>query len=193
MHHRESGHDKLLGRVSAMALLGHEVALRDRITVRGRWSYVCRHADGQVSWEDTIENTVVTVGKNSILDSSRAGSAYTAADYMGLISSSGYSSISAADTMASHAGWTEATSYSGNRKTCAYSAASAGAIALSAGLVFTFTGTDTIKGGFVVGASGASATVSNTGGKLISAGLFTGGDRAVLNADTLTVSLQYSL
>ena len=52
--------------------------------------------------------------------------------------------------------------------------------------------TDTIKGTFLLIRSGAgtapSTTVGNTNGALLSAGLFSGGDRAVINGDTLNVS-----
>ena len=158
----------------------------------------CVKPDGEIRWEDEFPNTVVTVGKNLILDQAFAGSAYTAAEYMGLISSASYSAISAADTMASHSGWLEAGSanaptFSGTRGTCAWSAASAGAKALSAALGFSITGTGTIKGAFLVGGSGASSAIANTSGTLISAGLFTGGDRAVLNGDTVNVSWSISI
>lgn len=144
--------------------------------------------------EDHFPNTVLTAGKNFALDSFLAGSSYTAAWYLGLISSASYSAISAADTAASHAGWLEAgaanaPTYSGNRKTAAWSSASGGSKALSAGLVFTFTGAGTVKGGFL----GTTNTVDATTGTWYSAGLFTGGDRVVASSDTLTVSYSASL
>jgi hypothetical protein len=155
--------------------------------------------DGQVIWRDTIENTVVTVGKNLALDTYLAGSGYTVVGpFMGLISSVSFSAIAAGDTMASHAGWTEAgganaPTYTAPRKTAAWSAASGGSKALSAALSFAITGTGTVKGAFLVFGSGAVNTIDNTAGTLYSAGLFTGGDRAVLNGDTLNVSYTASL
>lgn len=190
--------DKLhaLTSVSAAALMGGK--LGDNLKVKGRYVFECRDKDGNLKWTDTIENTVVTVGKNLILDQSLAGSAYTAAEYLGLISSASYSAISAADTMASHAGWLEsgganAPTMSSTRGSAAWSAASAGSKALSAALGFNITGTGTIKGGFMVGGSGASATVGNTGGTLISAGLFTGGDRSVITGDVVNVSYSMAI
>lgn len=142
---------------------------------------------------EEYKNTVVTVGKDFVLDTVLAGSTYTATSYMGLISSVSYSAINSADTMASHAGWTEAgptnaPEYTGNRKTNAWNSASAGAKALSSNHVYAMTATGTVKGSFVVIGSGASATKDNTGGTLLSAGLFSGGDRSVSNGSTLTVS-----
>jgi hypothetical protein len=155
--------------------------------------------DGAVIWEDEFPNTVVTVGKNLALDTYLAGSSYSVTGpYMGLISSTSYSAIAAGDTMSSHAGWLEAGSgnaptYSGNRKTAVFSAASSGSKALSSALSFSITGTGTVKGAFLVFGSGASATVENTSGTLYSAGLFSGGDRAVINGDTLSVTYTASL
>jgi len=100
--------------------------------------------------------------------------------------------------MSSHTGWLEAgganaPTYSGNRKTCAWSAASAGAKALSSALGFAITGTGTIKGCFILFGSGALNTKDDTSGTLYSAGLFTGGDRSVISGDTVNVSYSTSL
>ncbi len=155
--------------------------------------------EGRRIWTDVFHNTVCTIGKNVALDAFLAGAAYTVTGpFMGLISSTGYSAISAADTMASHAGWTEAgnanaPTYTAPRKTCAWSAASSGSKSLSAGLTFTFTGTGTVKGAFLCYGTGAVSTVDNTSGTLLSAGLFTGGDRAVVATDTLTISYSLAL
>jgi hypothetical protein len=165
----------------------------------GRYEIECIGADGKLKWRDTIENVVVTVGKNLMLDTALAGSAYTVTGpFVGLISSVSYSAVSAADTMASHAGWLEAggsnaPTYSGTRKTAAWLAASAGAKALSAASSFAITGSGTVKGAFVVFGSGAVNTVASTAGTLWSAGTFSAGDKAVVNTDTLNISYSTSL
>lgn len=139
-------------------------------------------------WADEVHNLVPTVGKNHLLDQWLAGSAYTAAWYMGLTSTG--ASYNAADTMGSHAGWTESTAYSNaNRITCAFSAASAGAKALSSALAFNINGTATIAGAFIASVN----TKGGTTGTLGSASNFTGGDRAVSNGDTLSVSGSWSV
>jgi hypothetical protein len=66
-------------------------------------------------------------------------------------------------------------------------------LALSAALSFAITATDTISGAFLVFGSGAVSTVSSTAGTLYSAGTFSGGNRSVLNGDTLNVSYTASL
>lgn len=148
----------------------------------------------EVKHEEDFSNLVVTVGKNFALDTILAGSAYTAAWYMGLVSLVTFTGIVAADTMASHAGWLEAggataPTYSGTRKTTAWAAAATGSKALSTGLVFTFTGAGTVKGCFL----NTVATVDGTLGTLLSAGLFTGGDQPVVSTNTLTVTYTLSL
>ena len=90
------------------ARLARSGQVAEQLLIRGVFVAECFGADGQLKWRDEFRNTVVTVGKNLILDQALAGSAYTAAEFLGLISSASYSSISAADTMASHSGWLEA-------------------------------------------------------------------------------------
>jgi hypothetical protein len=195
----KSARELLLASVGMVAALGISAQVAEASIVKGTYHVECVGADGQVKWTDVAYNTVVTVGKNLILDQALAGSAYTVVGpYMMLISSASYSSISAADTMASHAGWleagaTNAPTYTSPRKTCVWSSASAGSKALSAALAFAITGTGTIKGCAIVAGTGALTTIDNTAGTLVSAGLFTGGDRAVLSGDTVNVSYSMAL
>ena len=173
--------------------------LGEQAEAHGRYEIECIGADGEIKWREVIDNVVCTAGKNLMLDTAFAGAAYTVTGpYMGLISSTSYSAVAAGDTMASHAGWLEAgganaPTYTGNRKTAVWSAASAGSVALSAALSFAITGTGTVKGAFLCYGSGASATKDNTGGTLWSAGTFTTGDKAVVNGDTLNCNYSSSL
>jgi len=171
----------------------------DEMEIHGTYEVECVDADGNVKWTDKIYNTVVTVGKNLALDTFLAGSSYTVVGpFMGLISSVSFSTIAAADTMSSHAGWTEAgnanaPTYTAPRKTAAWSAASAGSKSLSGALSFAITSTGTVKGCFIVYGSGALSTIDNTAGTLFSAGLFASGDKAVGNGDTINVSYTASM
>lgn len=190
-----TGHgEKATAIAVAMATLGFHNGLGEHCEARGVYDAVCCDADGNVLWRDSFPNVVTTQGKNDALDKYLAGSSYTAAFYLGLISSTSYTAVNAADTAASHSGWLEAgaantPTYSGNRKTAAWSAASAGSKALSAGLAFTFTGSGTVKGAFL----STVATVDATTGVLYSAGLFTGGDQPVVSTNVLTVTYTASL
>jgi hypothetical protein len=181
---------RLLGIAMAWDKIGKERLVE-------RFLEQARELPHQIVWEDTIHNTVCTAGKNLALDTFLAGSSYTVVGpYIGLISSTSYSAIAAGDTQASHSGWLEAgnanaPTYTSPRKTAAWSAASAGSKALSSNASFAITGSGTVKGAFMIYGSGALTTIDNTAGTLLSAGLFTGGDKVVANLDTLNVS--YSL
>ena len=171
----------------------------DHCDAQGIYTVECFDKDGKLKWSDTIHNLVATVGKNLALDTYLAGAAYTVVGpFLGLISSVSYMAVAAADTMASHAGWVEAgtanaPTYTAPRKTAVWAAASAGSKSLSAALSFAITGSGTIKGCFMVFGTGALSTIDNTAGTLYSAGLFTGGDKVVVNTDTVNVSYSTSL
>lgn len=172
--------------------------------LRGHFEMVCRDSEGNVLWTEEFDNLLTQIGKALLLDQGLAGSTYTATEYMGLISSVSFSAVSGGDTMSSHAGWLEAgttnvPTYSGNRLTAAWSAASvSGASAysatkqLSAGLIFTFTGSGTVQGAFLVGGSGAANTIMGTGGTLFAAGTFTT-PQPVVATNTLTVTYSVTL
>jgi hypothetical protein len=173
--------------------------LGEEADAHGRYEIECRGPDGELKWREVIDNVVATVGKNLALDTFLAGAAYTVTGpFMGLISSTSYTAVSAGDTMASHAGWleaggTNAPTYSGNRKTAVWAAAASGSKALSAALSFAITSSGTIKGAFLCYGPGALNTKDNTSGVLWSAGTFSTGDKAVVNGDTLNVNYSTSL
>lgn len=173
----------------------------------GVYVFECFGPDGRLKWRDTIENLVVTEGKNAALTHFLKGSSYTAAQVLGLIESTGYSAIAAGNTAAAITavgggspanGWNEApVSVVAARGTPAFGTASAGALATSAAVSFSILALRTIRGAFLLCRSAAgtapATTVGGTAGALYSAGLFTGGDRAVDNGDTLNVSYTASL
>jgi hypothetical protein len=176
--------------------------LSDMLDPKGRFEFECVGPDGKVKWSDTIDNVVVTEGKNLAFNTIFAGSSYTpTGPYMGLISSVGYSATAAGDTglqINGTNGWKEAgganaPTYTGNRKTCVWSSASAGAIALSAALSFAITGIGTIEGAFILYGSTAIATKDDAHGTIWSGGVFAGGTRAVLSGDTVNVSYSVSM
>ena len=163
----------------------------------GTYTFECRDGDGNLKWTDTVENLVTTVGKNLALDTILAGSAYTAACFIGLINTNASAAV-IGDTMTSHAGWLEvgtanAPAYTAPRKTPAWSAAAAGSKASSSIGAFAFTSGGTVGGCFLVFGSGAVSTIDSTAGVLYSAGAFTGGSKVVATSDTLTVTYTASL
>lgn len=177
--------------------------MKETNKISGKYVAKCFDKDGNLKWEDTIDNVVTDVGANLLLDGA-LGAVQNTAYFLGLISSVGYTGIPVvADTMASHASgghvWVEAgngsnyplwsTPGSDARATLTWSAAGSRAKAIASAASFIFAGTGgTIKGCFIVTGSGAVATNASTAGTLLSAGVFTGGDKVVQVADTLAVS-----
>lgn len=196
----KSTRELLMASAVASAMVFSQNAVAEDLMVAGVWHVTCHDKDGNLKWEDTVKNTVMTAGKNHLLDNYLNQGAFTQVGPMlGMISSVSYSAISAADTSASHAGWLEAgsanaptwsTPASGARinVNALMSAASAGSKALSAAQAFTMSGTGTLKGVAMWLGSGAVTTNASTAGTLFSAGLFTGGDRAVIATDVVNVS-----
>jgi len=77
---------------------------------------------GTELWREEIGNLVPSAALDAGLDSIYGGTGFTA--YVALVS--GTPTFAAADTLASHSGWTEATNYSGNRPAVTWAAASGG-------------------------------------------------------------------
>lgn len=173
------------------AAVGRGSAATEGVKASGRYRVECFDANGNPKWSEDISNIVTTVGKNDALDKYLAGSAYTAAFYLGLISATSYTSVPViGDTMASHATWAEDQNYSqAARPTAAWAAAASGSKALSSAAVFSVNASTTIKGCFLTTVN----TKGGTTGILYSAGLFTGGDKVVASGDTLNVSYTASM
>lgn len=171
--------------------IGRNSGAVEQANATGHYVVECFDAEGNLRWSDSFDNLVTTVGKNDALDKYLAGSAYTAAWYLGLISATGYGAGPAAgDTATSHGGWTEDQGYSqAARPTAAWAAASGGSKALSSAAVYSINANTTIKGCFLI----SNSTKGGTSGILYSAGLFTGGDKVVQNGDTLNVSYTASM
>jgi len=168
--------------------------LASQATAGGVYTVQCFDKDGNLKWEDKSHNLVVNQGLKDMNDKYFSGSGYTAAWYVGLITgpASG-TSFAAGDTLASHAGWTEFSDYSGARKTAVFAAATLAdpsVITNSASPAsFSITG----AGGVVAGAFLASVD-SGTSGILFSESDFQApGDRTVVSGDTLNITYTFSL
>jgi hypothetical protein len=168
--------------------------LTSRMAAGGVYTVQCFDKDGKLKWEDKSHNLVVNQGLKDMNDKYFAGSGYTAAWYIGLITgpSSG-TTLSATDTLASHAGWTEFTNYAGSRKAAVFAAATLAdpsVITNSASPAsFSISG----AGGVVAGAFLASVN-SGTSGILFSESDFQApGDRTVVSGDTLNITYAFSL
>ena len=160
----------------------------------GVYKVVCHDADGNFKWEESTHNLVVNQGLQDMNTKYFKGSAYTAAWYLGLVTGPGSgTTFAAADTLASHSGWTEFTNYSGSRKAVTFGTATTADPSVidnsASPSQFTISG----AGGVVAGAFLCSVA-SGTSGVLFSASDFQSpGDRTVVSGDTLTVTYTFSL
>ncbi len=157
--------------------------------IGGRFEVECYRSDGSLRWKDTIKNAVTTAGLNNCIDRYLGATAKSTAWHVGLIRDDNYSALAAGDTMASHAGWEEGDEYDEwtagrtGRATLTLAGASGGVDSNTASRAeFTISATQTMKGAFI------TDTLKASTGTLFCTGLFTGGDRAVEDGDTLRVT-----
>jgi hypothetical protein len=147
-------------------------------------------SDGTVKARQKIRNGITNGGKDDILDVYFSDGSQTAASswYIGLIDNSGYSTVAAADTMSSHAGWNEFTTYSeANRVAWGPGAPSSQSISNATPATFNINGSGTVKGVFVV----TNNTKSGTSGTLWATALFSA-DVPVSNGDQLKITYTVS-
>ena len=159
----------------------------------GVYHVQCFDKDGNLKWEDKAHNLVVNQGLKDMNDKYFSGAAYTAAWYLGLVTGPGSgTTFAAGDTLASHAGWTEFTNYSGNRGAVTFGAATTAdpsVITNPSPVQFTITG----AGGTVAGAFLASVATGTAGILFSESDFQSPGDRAVVAGDVLNVTYQFSL
>jgi hypothetical protein len=173
--------------VTATAVMG--TSNQDRVGLGGVFTVTCFDADGNQKWVEDFHNLVVNVGLKFINDTVFSGSSYTAAWYIGLVNDP--ATYDATDTMTSHAGWTENTSYSQSaRPTLSFGSASNAdpSIITASAAVFSMNSSGTIAGAFV----STDNTKGGTGGTLLSAGDFVGIARPFTSGDTLNVTYSFS-
>ena len=172
---------KSVDKVGACVLLGG--ATTSAAGGAGVFTIQCFGQDGKMKWEEKNPNLVVNVGLKDMNAKYFSGSAYTAAWYVGLITGPGSgTTIAAADTLSSHAGWTEYSAYTGNRQAVTF-----GTATTADPSVIDNSGA---PNAFIITAPGGTGTV----GTLFSASDFQSpGDRAVVAGDTLNVTYTFSL
>ena len=149
--------------------------------------YNVRHYNrvtGETYYDESFENLIVSAGLTYLAGVALLSTTQITSWFLGLTSSA--PTIAAGDTMASHGGWTEFTTYSESvRQTATLVAGAAGAASNSASpATFSINGSGTIGGVFLV----SNSTKSGTTGTLLSAKALPGGDRAVVNTDAVDVT-----
>lgn len=146
----------------------------------------CRDKDGNLKWVEEFHNLVTTAGLNALITAAFKTIPGSVAWYVGLKNTG---SAAAGDTMSSHAGWTENTTYSESvRQTWTPGSVASGSVDNSASkATFSINGTTTIYGCFLA----SDSTKSGTTGTLYGVGDFAS-SRSVISGDTLTVQVTVS-
>lgn len=122
----------------------------DEVILRFRNKFTLTHErNGLIIARREAFNSVVTVGKNDLLDVAFGGGTQKTMWYFGLINNSPTPTLLTADTLASHTGWTEWTSYTGNRKEWVDAAAASGSKGTSSLASFTISASGTLYGAFL--------------------------------------------
>lgn len=130
-----------------------------------------------------IRNAAVYEGMNAALDAAFGGAAQVAAWRIGLIAGGSAPTLSAADTMASHPGWTELTGYDeADRQEWVDGSASSGSKTSSSPAVFTITADTTSRGMFLT----SDATKGGATGVLWATAA--GGNQSLLAGQQLEVT-----
>lgn len=161
----------------------------------GLFEIKCHDKDGKLKWEAQSKNLVVNVGLAYMAGSALTSVAQITSWYIGLYGAGASNTPAAADTMSSHAGWTEVVAYSNATRVAATFATATTAnpsVATNSAspAVFNINGTTTVGGAFLTSGSAKSGTA----GTLFSAADFgSPGDRSVVNSDTLSVTYTFSL
>ena len=181
---------------SVSASLVTKKGAAERVGAGGVFTVTCVGADGVEKWSDTFHNLVVNEGLQDMNAKYFQGSGYTAAWYLGLVEGPGSgTTYAAANTLASHAGWTEltpGTAYTGNRKAVIFGTATTADPSVITNSASPSSFAMLVNSTVVAGAFLCSVA-SGTSGVLFSAGDFTGGDKTVDNGDTLNVTYSFSL
>tara|TARA_R110000823_G_scaffold219238_1_gene348199 strand:+ start:733 stop:1314 length:582 start_codon:yes stop_codon:yes gene_type:complete len=177
------------------AAITRTVESKEKVSAGGVFTVQCIGADGQVKWQESLKNLVVNQGLQDMNTKYFKGSAYTAAWYIGLYGAAASNDPTAADTAASHPGFTEIVPYSNATRPAATfgtaTTADPSVISNSASpAVYTINSTSTVGGAFLI----SDNTKSGTAGVLFSASDFAApGDRAVSNGDTINITYTFSL
>jgi hypothetical protein len=166
--------------------------LQENMDARGVYYTECFDSEGNLRWSDHAYNVVVNQGKGGMLDTYFAGSAYTAAWWMSLITAG---TATSASTYASPTVTETTASVIAARIAMGWVATLNGTKSATA-TTFALIGSAIITGNMVVTGGTGVTTVGNTtatGGILFSAANFAAGPKSVSNGDSLNVTYTVSI
>lgn len=169
--------------------------VHESLNATGKYVVECYDKDKNLKWVAESKNLVVNVGLQYMAGVALTSTAQITSWYVGLYGAGASNTPAASDTMSSHAGWTENTTYSNATRVAATFAAATNAnpsvVTNSASKAqFDINGSTTIGGAFLTSGSAKGGTT----GTLFSAADFASpGDRSVVSGDILLVTYTFSL
>jgi hypothetical protein len=161
----------------------------------GVYHVECHDKDGNLKWSADSKNLVVNAGLAYMAGTALTSVAQITTWYIGLYGAGASNTPAAGDTMSSHAGWTEVTTYSNATRVAATfvtaTTANPSVVTNSASpATFNINGTATVGGAFLTSGSAKGGTT----GTLFSASDFSSpGDRSVVSGDIISVTYTFSL
>lgn len=160
------------------------MSAKTKVKLAGLWEFECLNPDGSVAWRHLIPNGPTTAALNALLEAFFAGGSQVTTWYIGLIDATGFEAFAAADTPASHAGWSEWTSYTQSTRQEWVDGTAAGGIKTSTTAAsFTVLSNGTVHGGFLI----SDSTKGGTTGTLWATGALTNPE-AVTIGQTIRVN-----
>lgn len=158
--------------------------MRNGIKIGGVFLVECYGPDGRLKWREWAENLITNEGLDHILDVVLHAASQVTTWYVGLKNTG---APAAGDTLASHAGWTENSNYTGNRQEYVEAAASGQSITNSANKASFSINADsqTIAGAFL------ASVATGTSGTLLCVANFSS-SKSADNGDTVQVTYTVS-
>jgi hypothetical protein len=163
---------------------GSRPKVNDRLRVGGYFTFTARNKDGSIAWQEKlVPNGVTNAGLNDLLDVYFDAGTQDTTWFIGLVNNAGFTAFAAADTSASHSGWTELTDYTEATRVAWVPGEPASQSITGPAATFTINTTVAIKGAFLIGID----TKGGTTGILFATGAF-GSVQNLVNAQTLDVT-----
>ena len=160
--------------------------MNDGAKLGGTFTIKCFDKDGSFKWEDTAHNLVMNVGLQHIMDVTFSNATGSDTWFVGLIGDT--TTVAAGDTLASHGGWTEFTSYTEGARQEWVEVRSAQTMTNSASTAdFTINADSSVIGGAFL-----ADTTTGTSGILMCGAAFSGGDKNADSQDTIQVTYQFT-
>lgn len=156
----------------------------DNLQLRGCFHVTCHSPEGRLLWRERVANAITYGGLDDLLAAGFKGGTQRSNWYLGLLDAVSYTGVSLDDTLSSHSGWTELTSYtSSTRPGWTTLAGQKGFLGNTSPRSFTLNANAAIKGLFLA----SDSTKGGTSGILWSTGLYAA-TRSLLSGQILGVT-----